>query len=711
MSKLHIKSVGGILGDDMGMGKTFQTLTFLSGLLYQRTIKNAIIVAPVSLLRTWEKEANDIVKGIIPNVTITVLHGVSKNKRSLLLRDALGCKRKYPHLVITTYGLVSSSPTDFVVRSYKGKDTFWDYVILDEGHKIKNPTTKVNKGCHWICRGTDGDYTKTRRLLLSGTPIQNNLKEFWALFDWAASGKLLGSRVWFQNRYGAPIEAGRLKDSDRFALKIASKANKELQLLIQPHLLQRSKKDEFENKMPSKTDVVVWTHLSPRQRLMYENFVGDKHGGVAAVLRGEKMSPLVEITWLKKLCGHPILVADSSISSHHDNSYTGASLEDITVDQLMEDSKKLEAAHTLVQNLLQNGHRVLIFSQSTKTLDVLEKVLKHFKHVFGRIDGQTKEKDRQNLVDKFNRNKKIPILLLSTKAAGLGLTLTGADRAIVYDPSWNPSEDSQAVDRCYRIGQEKPVVVYRLISAGTVEERMYEKQVLKDGIRRVLLTKGGNNTERHFERKDLEKMFQLSPLGVCEMIDRLGLYKGEKVIEDSSSIVGLTSHDDVYTNEEAEDLEERTSPEKFARVGRARAVLMQHDDYRNDSFDIDFHENDHFKEPDYGDVFEVPDNDHEFNEGVNSDYNENDKENQSSNVEDPLDCLKKSQNKKVVQRQKIAECLSRINTLVSNGQNLEPSLKLLLNMLENEEDMGNGLKMRVHQLISTIANDIGWLEL
>lgn len=271
------------------------------------------------------------------------------------------------------------------------------------------------------------------------------------------------------NRFSKPIEAARDKDATGHTMRIGEKANEELQQLLRPYFLQRLKIDFLADKLPTKRDFVVWTHLSSKQRSEYEQYVDSGESAVASVLSGESKSPLEAITWLKKLCGHPILV---------DKKYQGAAInfEDYDPDELIRYSSKLQVLVALIDKLRRDGHRTLIFSQSTRMLDIIERVL--YRAKLSRIDGSTKERDRQSRVDDFNSNSsRTEVMLLSTKAAGVGLTLTGADRTIIYDPSWNPAEDSQAVDRCYRIGQTKEVVVFRLIAAGTVEEKMYEKQV------------------------------------------------------------------------------------------------------------------------------------------------------------------------------------------------------------------------------------------
>eukprot|EP00593_Proboscia_inermis_P003737 CAMPEP_0171317198 /NCGR_PEP_ID=MMETSP0816-20121228/78873_1 /TAXON_ID=420281 /ORGANISM="Proboscia inermis, Strain CCAP1064/1" /LENGTH=350 /DNA_ID=CAMNT_0011810173 /DNA_START=249 /DNA_END=1301 /DNA_ORIENTATION=- len=228
---------------------------------------------------------------------------------------------------------------------------------------------------------------------------------------------------------------------------------------------------------------------------------------------------------------------------------------------------------------------MLIFSQSTRMLDIIERVLSPRKLL--RIDGSTKEKNRQKNVDKFNeKNSDIVAMILSTKAAGLGITLTGADRAIVYDPSWNPADDAQAVDRCYRIGQTKSVTVYRLIAAGTVEERMYEKQVHKDGLKHTVLSNDGRTTRRYFDKTELRILFKLSPEGYCGMLEKINqnidANKGgsgkPSFLGSHPSVVGISSHDDIYNEAviELDDFsvhEEDQNKTPFASYTKSRTIM------------------------------------------------------------------------------------------------------------------------------------------
>lgn len=331
--------------------------------------------------------------------------------------------------------------------------------------------------------------------------------------------------------------------------------------------------------MPPKQEFVVWTHLSTDQRRLYEDYVtnGD---AVSAVLSSETKSPLVAVDWLRKLIGHPLLVDD-----RYDRERS--TLHRLKVSTLLQQSAKLEVLVGLIEKLSTAGHRTLIFSNSTMTLDIIQRVL-HGLNV-SRIDGTVREDDRQRLVEEFNRDDSdVDVMLLSTKAGGLGLTLIGADRAVIYNPSWNPTDDSQAVDRCYRIGQKRPVEVYRFIAAGTVEEKTYEKQIFKDGINRVVTTNSGSNTERYFDKKDLSSLFKLAPEGKCELLEKLQS-KGrvgdvdaslqKRFFDQHNGVIGLSRHDAVYMEETTPNHSSGETPFSGATpvkaIGKSRRALLR----------------------------------------------------------------------------------------------------------------------------------------
>jgi SNF2 family DNA or RNA helicase len=267
MASLHHNDIkGGILADDMGLGKTMSTLTYLGSLMRAETISNAIIICPKSVVRSWEREANLILKNMcVPNATVSpVTSDMGKEKRVRIFEDAFCSSSIRPCLVITTYGLVSNHITDLTSISNTYDEYRWCYIVLDEGHQIKNASTKMSKDVRILASRSP----LTRRLLLTGTPIQNSMKELHTLFDWACGGKLLGSLKTFLNQFGIPIEEGRQKNASQWTVKKASEMNGKLQTLLKPYFLQRLKKTEFQGRLPGKKELVVFTHLSAKQRLL-----------------------------------------------------------------------------------------------------------------------------------------------------------------------------------------------------------------------------------------------------------------------------------------------------------------------------------------------------------------------------------------------------------------------------------------------------------
>jgi len=565
MATLHENNIqGGILGDDMGLGKTIQTASFLAGMMRSKNIKNALVICPPSLLDSWRRETEGTFRHCLNSYMIEVIDSkVKKPERPLISREALECSSDCPYLIISSHSLVSSSPIDFLGGN-RDLCLNWDYVVVDEGHAIKNHNTKLHKSCVQIASHKD-----THRLLLTGTPIQNNMKELWALFSFVSNNGLFGPLKRFQAQFGTPIENGRNKNATEWTIKTADACTERLQNIIKPHFLQRLKNDVLKNNLPPKHELVVWTQLTTQQRKRYEDYLKDS-GDVAAVLSGETRSPLVAISWLKKLCGHSSLVTN-----------------DIELDNdFLDGSGKLQVLLSLLQSLKRDGHRTLVFSQSTKMLDIIEAILTDESIEFGRIDGKTEMRDRQQLVDRFNNHDypEMDVMLISTKTGGVGLTLTGADRAVIYDPSWNPAEDSQAVDRCYRIGQKREVIVYRFITAGTIEEKMYEKQVFKDGIRRTVTA--ADATERHYSETELHQLFELMPEGICKTLDKATKMNQDDTIiqkEDISlheKVVGISFHDVFYNNIVDVDAKESTPPTSF---GGSRKIAKNMNDVRNEA--------------------------------------------------------------------------------------------------------------------------------
>ncbi|CAH9091888.1 unnamed protein product [Cuscuta europaea] len=516
---IHSKGKGGILGDDMGLGKTMQICGFLAGLFHSNMIKRVMVVAPKTLMPHWIKELT--VVGL--SGKIREYYGTSIKARDYELRYILEDKG----VLLTTYDIVRNN-----VKSLSGdyyhcgdrseEDVIWDYMILDEGHLIKNPSTQRAKSLHEI--------PSAHRIIISGTPLQNNLKELWALFNFCCPG-LLGDKKWFKEKYEHFILRGNEKNASDREKRISSQVAKELRECIQPYFLRRLKSDVFTDdtstgvKLSKKSEMCVWLKLTSCQRQLYVAFLKSE-----IVLSACDSSPLAALTILKKICDHPLLLTKRaaeevlegmesiSLPSQEDQAMAerlamqmAKAAEKLDFEDSHNISCKINFIMQLLEFLIPNGHRVLIFSQTRKMLDQIQASLISVDLKFLRIDGTTKAADRLKIVNNFQEGDGAPIFLLTSQVGGLGLTLTKADRVIVVDPAWNPSTDNQSVDRAYRIGQKKDVVVYRLMTCGTVEEKIYRKQVFKGGLFKTATEH--KEQIRYFSRGDLQELFSIPKQG------------------------------------------------------------------------------------------------------------------------------------------------------------------------------------------------------
>nr|CAB3486296.1 unnamed protein product [Digitaria exilis] len=458
---LHCRGTGGILGDDMGLGKTMQVSAFLAGMFHSRLIKRVLVVAPKTLLAHWTKELS--VVGL--KQKIRDYSGPSTNIRNYELQYAF----KEGGVLLTTYDIVRNNYKLLRGNSYNNDDedeegTLWNYVILDEGHLIKNNKTQRAQSLFEIpC---------AHRIVISGTPIQNNLKEMWALFNFCCPD-VLGDKQQFKTRYEMAILRGNDKNATAREKHVGSNVAKELRERIKPYFLRRMKSEVFldsgsseEKTLAKKNELIVWLKLTACQIKLYEAFLKSELVHLAIQPKG---SPLAAITILKKICDHPLLLTKKAAEGVLEGMDEMLNDQDIGMVEKMamnladiahdddalevgqDVSCKLSFIMSLLRNLVKEGHHVLIFSQTRKML---------------------------NLIQDFQEGPGAPIFLLTTQVGGLGLTLTKAARVIVVDPAWNPSTDNQSVDRAYRIGQTKDVIVYRLMTSATIEEKIYKLQIL-----------------------------------------------------------------------------------------------------------------------------------------------------------------------------------------------------------------------------------------
>ncbi|XP_030638896.1 DNA excision repair protein ERCC-6-like [Chanos chanos] len=574
---------GGILADDMGLGKTIQVISFLSGMYDAELVKNTLLIMPTSLIKNWVREFAKWT----PGMRVKEFHGTSKAERNRNLERI----QRRGGVLITTYQMLINNWQQ--LASYGEQEFRWDYVILDEAHKIKTSSTKTAKSAHCI--------PAKHRVLLTGTPVQNNLREMWALFDFACQGALLGTSKTFKTEYENPITRAREKDATPGEKALGLKISENLMNIISPYFLRRTKAEvqnrkhkednrdfetvDKENKDPNqgmslempklsrKNDFIVWTYLSSVQEHIYNQFISLDH--IKELLMTTR-SPLAELTVLKKLCDHPRLLSaravtqlgleeGSNSAALEDESESAASrIDNISDETLISESGKLRFLISLLDRLREEGKRTLVFSQSRKMLDIIERVLVNKGFKLLRIDGTvTHLAEREKRITQFQTNKHFSVFLLTTQVGGVGITLTAANRVVIFDPSWNPATDAQAVDRAYRIGQTENVVIYRLITCGTVEEKIYRRQVFKDSLIRQT-TGDKKNPFRYFSKQELKELFtledtrssstqqQLQALHGCSRKSDLSLDQHIAYLH-TMEMFGLSDHDLMFSRDAAAD--------------------------------------------------------------------------------------------------------------------------------------------------------------
>jgi SNF2 family DNA or RNA helicase len=427
--------MAGILADDMGLGKTAQTLAHIAvERAAGRLDRPALVVVPTSLVANWMAEASKFT----PNLRLVLWHGLDRHER----REEVGGA----DLVVTTYTVLARDIE--IMRGLK-----WHLVVLDESQAIKNPEAKWSRAVRQL--------NARHQLCLSGTPVENNLGEIWSQFAFLMPG-LLGDRRGFVRRFRTPIEKN---GDDARRLLLARR--------LKPFLLRRTK-SEVEADLPAKTEIVQRVLLEGDQRDLYETIRLTMHEKVrreiaAHSLERSQIIVLDALLKLRQVCCDPRLVKLAAMRKALSGLRAGAEMPAAPAVT----SSKLAALMQMLRELASEGRRVLVFSQFTSMLDLIKPELAAADIGYIELSGATR--DRADPISRFQSGA-VPVFLISLKAGGRGLNLTAADTVIHYDPWWNPAVENQATDRAHRIGQTKPVFVYKLIAAGTVEERIVELQ-------------------------------------------------------------------------------------------------------------------------------------------------------------------------------------------------------------------------------------------
>ncbi|MBV8424580.1 MAG: DEAD/DEAH box helicase, partial [Candidatus Eremiobacteraeota bacterium] len=409
---------GGILADDMGTGKTRTALAQIDWRRERDGTVPSLVIAPTSVVHTWE---NEITK-FAPH--LRVLRLGSGNGRAILYDDV----EKYD-VVITSYALARIDAERLAEIKFRT-------IILDEAQNAKNPASQISK----VVRSLRAEH----RLALTGTPVENSLRDLWAIFAFLEPG-LLGTEGSFRKRFEAPIAGGDQRAVGR------------LRARLEPFLLRRTKED-VAPELPERTETEIIVDLSPAQRKLYTAIAEAARREILDVwdhTAADRTSihVLAALTRLRQVCAHPGLLAKRYLEEP-------------------DSSAKFEALHETIDEITEGGHKVIVFSAFASMLRIIREELVRREIPLAYLDGSVKERDRQAEVTRFMSAGGPPVFLCSLKAGGVGLTLTAADYVILYDPWWNPAVERQAIDRTHRIGQKHAVTAYRMLTRGTVEEKI-----------------------------------------------------------------------------------------------------------------------------------------------------------------------------------------------------------------------------------------------
>lgn len=476
MISLYENNISGILADEMGLGKTLQTVAFLGYLRYFQGITGPhLVLVPKSTLDNWRREFAKWT----PEVSTLVIQGDKETRGDLIQNRLLKCDFD---VCITSYEMVLREKTQF--RKFA-----WQYTIIDEAHRIKNEESQLSQ----IIRM----FSTRNRLLVTGTPLQNNLHELWALLNYILPDVFSDSGTfdeWFEGQGG---------DQDLVV--------QQLHKVLRPFLLRRVKADVEHSLLPKK-EVNLYVGMSPMQRQWYRKILERDIAAInGSVNKGEKSRLLNIVMQLRKASNHPYLFDGAEPGPPYTND-----------EHLVFNSGKMLVLDKLLDRCKENGSRVLIFSQMSRVLDLLEDYCYLRGHKYCRIDGSTKHENRIEAIDDYNRpgSDKF-IFLLTTRAGGLGINLVTADTVVLFDSDWNPQADLQAMDRAHRIGQTKQVYVYRFVTENSVEEKVVERAAKKLRLDQLVIQQGRAQKQKESANSSSkEELINMIQHGAQDVMDK-----------------------------------------------------------------------------------------------------------------------------------------------------------------------------------------------
>lgn len=467
MVSLFHNGINGILADEMGLGKTLQTISFLGYLKHHRSLAGPhLVIVPKSTLDNWHREFNFWV----PGFNIVSLKG-SKEERNEICQTKILTQDF--DVILTTYELCLREKGSL-------KRVAWEYIVIDEAHRIKNVDSMLSQ----IVRL----FQSRARLLITGTPLQNNLQELWALLNFLLPDVFSSSEdfdAWFQRERGANAESS--SDAENSVVK-------QLHKVLRPFLLRRVKADVEKSLLPKK-EINVYVGMTEMQRKWYKMILEkdiDAVNGVTGKKEG-KTRLMNVVMQLRKCCNHPYLF---------DGAEPGPPFT--TDEHLVFNSGKMIILDKLLKAMKAKGSRVLIFSQMSRVLDILEDYCLFREYEYCRIDGSTQHEERIGAIDEYNKEGSSKfIFLLTTRAGGLGINLTTADIVVLFDSDWNPQADLQAMDRAHRIGQKKQVYVFRFVTENAVEEKVLERAAQKLRLDQLVIQQGRANVAQKGQSKEV----------------------------------------------------------------------------------------------------------------------------------------------------------------------------------------------------------------
>ncbi|CAN3368658.1 DNA repair and recombination protein Rdh54p [Diutina catenulata] len=473
---------GCLLADEMGLGKTLQVITLVWTLLKQtREVSKIVVVCPVTLVSNWVAEFK---KWLGPRVSVLAVTDGSQHSQIV----SFGRLNVYQVLVVN----YEKIPGYF--EQLQGCPI--DMVVCDEGHRLKSPTNKVLQHLAKLpC---------PRRIMLSGTPIQNDLQEFFTLVNYINPGSL-GTWREFQQGFLQPILRGRDTACMDPAIKQAGDdASAALIAATSPFILRRTQ-SVLTRYLTPKTDTLLFVKPNPLQMELFQRILA-----AAASRMSSTSFALSLINLLRKVCNSPLLASDDELYRQ---------LLGDSGPKLKTSSGKIATLVPMLQEITDMGEKVVLVSNYTHTLDLLETVVRKLNLTFVRLDGSTPQKMRGRLVREFNRNPQVSVFLLSSKAGGMGINLVGASRLILYDNDWNPSSDLQSMSRIHRDGQTKPCYIYRMFTTGCIDEKILQRQLMKTSLSLAFLDHSDDAADNVFDDLDLKRLFAIESQTTCNTHD------------------------------------------------------------------------------------------------------------------------------------------------------------------------------------------------